>query len=63
MIQVIKRNGDKVEFDKQRIVTAITKAYNDVNYTDTEPWYASIIANEVYAVAVEEESPLTVEDI
>ena len=25
MIQVIKRNGDKVEFDKQRIVTAITK--------------------------------------
>ena len=63
MIQVIKRNGDKVEFDKQRIVTAITKAYGDVNYINTEPWYASIIANEVYAVAVEEESPLTVEDI
>jgi len=63
MIQVIKRNGDIVEFDKQRIIIAITKAYNDVNYTDTTPWYASTIANEVYDVAVEEENPLTVEDI
>ena len=63
MIQVIKRNGDMVEFDKQRIIIAITKAYNDVNYTNTTPWYASTIANEVYDVAVEEENPLTVEDI
>ena len=63
MIQVIKRNGDMVEFDKQRIIIAITKAYNDVNYTNTTPWYASTIANEVYDVAIEEENPLTVEDI
>ena len=63
MIQVIKRNGDIVEFDKQRIIIAITKAYNDVNYTNITPWYASTIANEVYDVAVEEENPLTVEDI
>jgi len=63
MIKVIKRNGDMVEFDKERIIIAITKAYNDVNYTNTTPWYASTIANEVYDVAVEEENPLTVEDI
>ena len=63
MLQVIKRNGDKVDFDAQRIITAVTKAAKEVYNKNEEPWYAARIANEVSAVAIENEEPLTVEQI
>ena len=63
MINIIKRNGDIVEFDKQRIINAITKANNDVNFTNETPEYAYEIADLVYEVASQFDEPLTVEQI
>lgn len=63
MLQVIKRNGDKVDFDSQRIITAISKAAKEVYNKDEEPWYAAKVANEIKAVAIENEEPLTVEEV
>ena len=63
MLQVIKRNGDKVEFDAKRIIAAITKAAKEIYHKDEEPWYAEKIASEIQAVAAENEEPLTVEQI
>lgn len=51
MIQIVKRDGSIVDFDKNRIIHAITKAYNDINDSDIQPWYASKIADEIYEVA------------
>ena len=33
---VIKRNGNEVDFDKHKIINAVTKAMNECNATDTE---------------------------
>ena len=63
MINIIKRNGDIVEFDKQRIVNAISKANKDVNVTEEGPEYAYEIADLVYEVASQFDEPLTVEQI
>ena len=63
MINIIKRNGTIVEFDKQRIINAITKANNDVNFTNETPEYAYEIADLVYEVASQFDEPLTVEQI
>ena len=63
MINIIKRNGAIVEFDKQRIINAITKANNDVNFTNETPEYAYEIADLVYEVASQFDEPLTVEQI
>ena len=60
---IIKRNGDRVEFDKQRIINVITKAYGDVHFTSEVPEYAEEIANLVYEVATQVNDPLTVEQI
>ena len=62
-MQVIKRNGDSVQFDTARIITAITKAANEIYQNGQEPWYAKQIAKEVQAVAEETKEPLTVEEI
>ena len=60
---IIKRSGEKVEFDKQRIINAISKAYNDVHFSNETPEYAAEIANLVYEVATQVNEPLTVEQI
>ena len=63
MLLVVKRNGDKVEFDSSRIITAINKAAKEVYNKDEEPWYAAQVAADIKAVAIENEEPLTVEQI
>ena len=45
MIQVKKRNGEIVPFDKIRIIQAISKAYKEVYNNDEIPSYAEKIAN------------------
>ena len=63
MIQVVKRNGSCVNFDKDRIINAITKAYQEVNDIKDTPEYAEEIADLVYEVATQFDEPLTVEQI
>lgn len=63
MVQIIKRNGDKVDFDRQRIINAITKAYKEVRQKDDVPFYADEIADNIYEVATQMDTPLAVEDI
>ena len=63
VIKIIKRNGNVVDFDKQRIITAITKANKEVNFVDEAPEYAKEIADLVYEVALQFDEPLTVEQI
>ena len=65
MIQVLKRNGNIVDFDKQRIINAITKAYQDIYHNDVVPNYAYEIADKIYddACNTDPDSPLRVEDI
>ena len=52
-----------MDFDKQRIITAITKANKEVNFVDEPPEYAKEIADLVYEVALQFDEPLTVEQI
>ena len=61
--KIIKRDGTIVDFDKNRIINAITKANADVNYTKEIPEYANEIADLVYDVAMQFDNPLTVEEI
>jgi len=62
-INIIKRTGEVVQFNHKKIINAISKAYHDVREGEEIPWYAEKIANEVYEVAEQNESPLTVEEI
>lgn len=50
-IQIIKRNGDIVEFDKQKIVNAINNAFLEVDGILYETDTATDIADEVESVA------------
>ena len=64
MVNVVKRNGLIVPFNKEKIIIAITKAYNDTyKINNYRPDYANIIAENVYKVASQFEEPLSVEDI
>lgn len=63
MVKVLKRTGKLVDFDKERIITAITKAYKDVRQNEDVPEYASLIADQVYNIAAEMETPIKVEEI
>lgn len=63
MVKIVKRNGSIVDFNKDRIINAITKAYQDINGADTTPEYATEIADLVYEVATQFDEPLTVEQI
>jgi len=63
-LQIRKRTGQLVPFDKEKIQTAICKAWHEVYPTETGmPPYAAEIANEVEYVANEMDDPLGVEDI
>jgi len=63
-LQIRKRTGQLVPFDKEKIQTAICKAWHEVYPTETGfPQYAEEIADEVEYVANEMDEPLGVEDI
>lgn len=64
MIKVIKRNGQKVDFDWSKITNAILKAYNEIYGEQTNyPNYCITIAKNIEEVARECDNILTVEDI
>ena len=63
MLEVVKRTGKVVPFDRQRIVNAIDKAYKEVYPTDTPPTPGELIADAVEEVANQYDSILTVEEI
>ena len=60
---VEKRNGTLVPFDKEKIVSAIEKAFIDVDGIIYETDTANDIATEIEEVAENIEKPLTVEEI
>lgn len=62
MLQVIKRNGKKVDFDKDKIVIAIEKAMQSSSGVYIEG-QALEIANEIERLAGEKELPLSIYDI
>ena len=63
MLEVIKRTGQVVPFDKERIVRAIDKAYQEVYPLDTPPTPGLSIAEQVEEVAQQYDNMLTVEEI
>ena len=62
---IIKRNNQKVEFDKQKIINAINKAFLEVDGEIFETDIADDIANKIELLVKHtwEETPYTVEDI
>ena len=63
-LQIRKRTGQLVPFDKEKIQTAICKAWHEVYPTEKGfPRYAEEIADEVEYVAQELDAPMGVEDI
>lgn len=63
MVLIQKRNGDIIEFDKKKIITAINKAFIEVDGQLYEDDTAKDIADEIYLVALANPTPLTVEII
>ena len=62
-MQILKRNNQLVDFNKHKIIDAITKAYKDVYKKNDVPNYAYIIADKIYDIASDEKNILTVEKI
>ena len=63
MIYIIKRNGNQVEFDKEKIINAINKAFIEVDGQLYEDDTAKDIADEIYSYAERQTTNLTVEII
>ena len=64
MIQIVKRDGTLVPFNKEKIIVAINKAFIDIDGTLYETDTATDIADEIYKIAsLFPDHPLTVEDI
>lgn len=63
MLQVQKRNGDVVPFDKQRVITSINKAFIAVDGKLYEEDTANDIADEIQYVVKINDMPMDVEDI
>ena len=63
MLQVKKRNGILVPFDKQRIVNAINKAFIEVDGTLYEEDTANDIADEIKYSAKTADKIISVEEI
>ena len=64
MIQILKRDGTLVPFNKDKIIVAINKAFIDVDGTLYETDTATDIADEIYEIArLLPSKRLTVEDI
>ena len=62
-LQIRKRIGELVPFDKKKIEIAVSKAFHEVHPKEPLPEYIKEIANDVEQVAYECEEPLGVEDI
>jgi ribonucleoside-triphosphate reductase len=62
-MQVLKRTGKLINFDKQRIISAIQKAYKDAHADNEVPAYAADIAEQIYNIAKEMDKPIKVEEI
>jgi len=62
-LQIRKRTGELVPFDKKKIAHAIEKAYTEVYEENTYPYYVIEIADMVENVAKELNEPMGVEDI
>ena len=63
-LQIKKRTGELVPFDKNKIYMAIGKAWREVYPLETEkPFYIKEIADMVESVAKELDEPMGVEDI
>lgn len=62
MTQIIKRDGHSVDFDKEKIVAAINKAFLEVDHQIYETDTANDIADEIALIAKEKDN-LTVEEI
>lgn len=66
MVQIRKRNGDLVSFDKKKIINAIDKANKEVyGAISPTPHFAETIADTILEIAYDPEidRPLTVEEI
>ena len=61
MIYIVKRNGSKVPFDKEKVITAINKAFLEVDGMLYEEDTAKDIADEIYNFAFERDITLDVE--
>ena len=62
-LNVIKRDGAIVSFDKNKIIEAVNKAFIEVDGQLYETDTAQEIADEVEDTAIENKKPLTVEEI
>ena len=63
-MKIVKRNGDRVDFNKEKIETAICKAWHEVYpYEQGKPSYGQEIADMIENVAKELDEPIGVEDI
>lgn len=62
-MDIIKRTGKLVPFDKNKIINVITRAYQTLYKKTDIPAFATLIADAIYDVAQQESEPLTVEDI
>lgn len=64
MVQILKRDGTLVPFDKDKIIVAINKAFIDVDGTLYETDTANDIAEEIYKIVnMISSKKLTVEDV
>ena len=63
MINIIKRNGQGMPFDKDKIVSAINKAFIEVDQTLYETDTSNDIADEIYIILKEADKVMSVEDI
>ena len=63
MIYITKRDGTIVEFDKEKIISAINKAFIEIDQILYETDTAKDIADEIYNYAIENNKTLTVEQI
>ena len=62
-INIIKRNGDTVPFNKEKIIDAINKAFLEVDEILYEEDTAKDIADDIIALAIKSQKPVDVEQI
>ena len=62
-INIIKRNGDTVPFNKEKIIDAINKAFLEVDEILYEEDTAKDIADDIVALAIKSQKPVDVEQI
>lgn len=63
MVYIVKRDGSRTLFNKDKIIVAINKAFIEVDQTLYETDTANDIAEEIFAIAEHKTEPMTVEDV